>query len=159
MGRYGASPRSHRSGGSCFVTFYGSYEHSIDERGRVAIPARYRAALVDGAVLRASGDGCIELYTTGGFGSEVELRLGEQRSTREVRGRRIRRAFLPGAFDVQLDRQGRVLLPQGLRAEAALRDKAVIVGCGDYIEIWDLDRWTAELAAVQAEQRGAASAR
>ena len=140
------------------MSFYGSYEHSIDERGRIAIPARYRHALADGAVLRTSVDGCIELYSAESFESEVELRLGEQRSTREVSGRRIRRAFLPGAFDVELDRQGRVLVPQALRAGAALTDGAVIVGCGDYIEIWDPERWAAELSATESEQPAATAA-
>ena len=136
------------------MTFYGTYEHSIDERGRLAVPARYRRALQEGTVLRAGADGCLELYSADGFQQEVELRLGEQRSNREVAGRRIRRAFLPGAFDIELDRQGRVLVPQSLRAEAALGDRAVIVGCGDYVEIWSPERWTAESEAVQAEQAG-----
>ncbi len=133
------------------MTFYGSYEHAIDDRGRIAVPARYRHSLADGMVLRAGADGCIEFYSAGGFESEVELRLGEQRSTREVGGRRIRRAFLPGAFDVELDRQGRVLVPQGLREDAALSDRAVIIGCGDYIEIWNPERWAAELAALSEQ--------
>ena len=134
------------------MTFYGTYEHSIDDRGRISVPARYRHTLADGAVLRAGPDGCIELYTAEGFDAEVQLLLGEQRSTREVSGRRIRRTFLPGAFDVELDRQGRVLVPQALRGEAGLTDAAVIVGCGDYIEFWNPERWASELAAAQADQ-------
>jgi MraZ protein len=137
------------------VTFYGTYEHSIDERGRLAIPARYRNSLADGAVLRIGPDGCVELYSSEGFEAEVQLRLGEQRSTREVDGRRIRRTFLPGAYDIELDRQGRVLVPQGLRGDAALDDRAVIIGCGDYVEIWNPERWTNELAAAEAEQPSA----
>ncbi len=133
------------------TTFYGSYEHSLDERGRVAIPARYRRAFVTGAVLRASPDGCIEMYTMDGFEAEVELRLGERRSTRRLDGRRIRRGFLPDAFEVELDRQGRVLLPPPLRTQSDMSERAVIIGCGDYIEIWDPDRWTVEQTVVQAE--------
>ena len=133
------------------TTFYGSYEHSLDERGRVAIPARYRRAFATGAVLRASPDGCIEMYTTEGFETEVDLRLGERRSTRQLDGRRIRRGFLPDACDVELDRQGRVLLPPPLRAQCDMSDRAVIIGCGDYIEIWDPDRWQVEQTVVQAE--------
>ena len=129
------------------MTFYGTYEHSVDDRGRVAIPARYRLSLADGAVLRASPDGCVELYSSEGFESEVELRLGEQRSTGEMSGRRIRRAFLPGAFDIELDRQGRVLVPQALRGEADLDDSVVIVGCGDYVEMWNPTRWAEALAS------------
>ena len=140
------------------VTFYGTFEHSVDARGRIAVPARYRHAFERGAVLRSSADGCIEMYTLEGFEAEVELRLGEQRSTREVGGRRIRRAFLPGAFDVELDRQGRVLVPQGLRGDCGLEDRAVIVGCGDYVEIWQPERWASEADAVRVEQPAAGGA-
>jgi MraZ protein len=94
------------------------------------------------------------MYTTEGFEAEVQLRLGEQRSTRQAVGRRIRRAFLPGAFDVELDRQGRILVPQPLRQQCGLDERAVIVGCGDYIELWDPERWNAELARVGAEMNG-----
>jgi MraZ protein len=139
------------------VTFYGTYEHSVDDRGRLAIPARYRHSLADGAVLRSSPDGCVELYSSEGFEAEVQLRLGEERSTRGAGGRRIRRAFLPGAFDVELDRQGRVLLPQGLRGDAALDDRAVIVGCGDYVEIWNPDRWNEALGTAADEDAAAAA--
>ncbi len=139
------------------MTFSGSFEHSVDERGRIAIPSKYRKELQpgDGVVLRSNADGCIELYTSEGFEAEFALRQQEQRSTREVTGRRIRRAFLANAYDVELDGQGRVLVPQGLRDEAALRDRATIVGCGEYIEIWNPQRWEAELAAIAAEQRHA----
>ena len=137
------------------MTFYGTYEHSVDDRGRIAIPARYRLSLADGAVLRASPDGCVALYSSEGSESEVELRLGEQRSTREMSGRRIRRAFLPGAFDIELDRQGRVLVPQALRGDADLDDSVVIVGCGDYVEMWNPTRWAEALASAAEADRGA----
>lgn len=140
------------------MTFYGAYEHSIDERGRLAVPARFRRALQDGAILRASPDGCIELYSPDEFQSEVDRRLGEERSNREVRGRRIRRSFLPGVFDVDLDRQGRVLVPQPLREAAALSDRAVIIGCGDYVEIWSPERWAAEETAARREEPAAGGA-
>ena len=137
------------------TAFYGTFEHSIDERGRIAVPARYRGAFHEGAVLRASADGCVEMYTREGFEAEMNLRLGEQRSTREVAARRTRRGFLPGAFDVELDRQGRVLMPQGLRADADLAERSVIIGCGDYIEIWNPQRWASEQEAVRADQPAA----
>ena len=154
--KWGISPCTAQAGNPQ-VTFYGTYEHSVDDRGRLAIPARYRHSLADGAVLRGSPDGCVELYSSEGFEAEVQLRLGEQRSTREVGGRRIRPAFLPGAFDVELDGQGRVLLPQGLRGDASLEDRAVIVGCGDYVEIWNPDRWNEALETAADEDEAAAT--
>ena len=133
------------------MTFYGTFEHSVDERGRIAIPARYRNQLADGAVVRPGPDGCLEMYSKSGFEAETELRLGEERSTRGLAGRRIRRAFLPDAFDLELDRQGRVLMPQQLRAHASLEDRAIIIGLGDYIEIWHPQRWTAEHASARSQ--------
>ncbi len=135
--------------------FFGTFEHSIDERGRVAIPARYRHAFVDGGVLRMGPDGCVEMYTQETFEEEVRRRLGAEDTTsnRSAEGRRARRGFLPGAYTVELDRQGRVLVPQPFRQEAALDGRAVVVGCGDYLEIWPPERWDQERARVEAESK------
>lgn len=129
---------------------YGTFEHSMDDRGRVAIPAVFRRALQDGGVLRPAEDGCLELYTQQGFDAETELRLGDS-GTRRRGDRRRRRTFLPDALHVDLDRQGRIVVPQEMRAAAGLDGRASLVGLGDYIEIWDPERWTAERAAAEAE--------
>ena len=134
--------------------FFGSFEHAIDARGRVAVPARYRHALGGGGVLRSSADGCIELYTQEGFEAEVRTRLGDHASTRDLVGRRERRGFLPGAFMVELDRQGRVLLPASLREAAALESRAIVVGCGDYVELWSPERWEAEAGVATEVNNG-----
>ncbi len=130
--------------------FFGTFEHSIDERGRLAIPARYRRAFVDGGVLRSGPEGCIEMYTTATFEAEVQRRLGSEEGNRKQRARRIRRGFLPGAYDVELDRQGRVLLPPQLR-DGNPDNQAILVGCGDYLEIWRVEAWNEEQAAIAAE--------
>jgi MraZ protein len=132
------------------VFFYGTFEHSVDERGRVAIPARYRHAFVDGGVLREGPEGCVELYTQQGFDEEVQRRLGSEASNRRAAGRRIRRGFMPGAYTVELDRQGRVLVPPQLRQAGGLDGRIMVVGCGDYIELWHPDRWQAELTRLEA---------
>jgi MraZ protein len=130
------------------TTFFGSFEHAIDERGRVAIPARYRKSFDAGVVLRLGSEGCIEMYTTEGFDRQVSLRLGDHESNRSREGRRVRRGFLARAFDVELDKQGRILIPQQLREPATLSDRAMVVGLGDYIELWDPARWESELDEV-----------
>jgi MraZ protein len=135
------------------TTFYGTVEHSIDERGRVAVPARYRPSFATGVILRLGPEGCIEMYTPEGFEAEKDLRLGVNRSTITQEGRRVRRALLANVADPDLDRQGRVLLPQNMRDAAGLDEKALIIGCGDYIEIWDPARWETELASVEREMR------
>ncbi|MEZ4503218.1 MAG: division/cell wall cluster transcriptional repressor MraZ [Dehalococcoidia bacterium] len=140
------------------TTFFGSFEHAIDERGRVAIPARYRKSFDEGVVLRLGSEGCIEMYTAEGFERQVSLRLGDHESNRSRAGRRVRRGFLAQAYDVELDRQGRILIPQQLREPAALSDRAVVVGLGDYIELWDPARWETELDEVgdDDDEEGAA---
>jgi MraZ protein len=134
------------------VYFFGNYEHAIDERGRVAIPALYRHAFSTGGVVRAGVEGCVELYTHEGFEAEVQRRLEVEESTRTRSARRTRRGFLAGAFPVELDRQGRILVPQPIRAAGQLDGRAVIVGCGDYMEIWDRERWATERDAFEAEE-------
>ncbi|MSP21631.1 MAG: division/cell wall cluster transcriptional repressor MraZ [Dehalococcoidia bacterium] len=133
------------------TTFYGSFAYSLDDRGRLAVPPRYRSAFAAGLVLRAGPEGCIEMYTLEGFESEKELLLGEHRSTRSQHGRRLRRGFLAGVTDLEMDGQWRVLLSAPIRESAGLTDRAVVVGCGDYIEIWDPARWETELANVERE--------
>ena len=126
------------------MIFFGTFEHSLDERGRIAIPARYRPAFVDGGILRAGPEGCAELYTQATFDEEVQRRLGSEDGNRLSNARRIRRAFLPDAYGVELDKQGRILTPSQIRDEAGLVGKILIIGCGDYLELWHPDRWAEE---------------
>ena len=136
--------------------FFGSYEHSVDERGRIAVPARFRKAFIEGVVVRAGPERCVEVYTAEGFREETAQRLGAHQSTRDREGRRVRRAFLNNAFEIEVDRQGRILVPQALRAQCELGDRVVINGCGDYIEIWNPDRWTTEMSALEESEPEAA---
>ena len=137
------------------MIFFGTFEHSLDERGRIAIPARYRSAFVDGGILRRGPEGCAELYTQASFDEEVQRRLGSENGNRRTSGRRVRRAFLPDAFGVELDRQGRILAPAPIRDEANLVGKILIIGCGDYLELWHPERWAQERARVDALEAGA----
>lgn len=139
--------------GRTSVYFYGTFEHAMDDRGRIAVPAVYRRAFTEGGVVRPSAEGCVELYAPEAFQAEVERRLsGADQSTRTQAARRTRRGFLAEAFPVELDRQGRILLPPPVRAAAAIDGRAVIVGCGDYIEVWDAARWLQEQAAIAAAE-------
>ena len=135
--------------------FYGTYEHSLDDRGRVAIPAVYRRELQDGGVLRPADDGCLELYTHESFTAKTEEVLGDS-DTRTRIGRQRRRAFLSRAFGFsQLDQQGRIVIPQEMREHAGLAGRVALVGLGDYVEVWDLERWQgADEAAAEAVAEG-----
>ncbi|MEZ4552391.1 MAG: division/cell wall cluster transcriptional repressor MraZ [Dehalococcoidia bacterium] len=139
--------------------FYGTYEHAIDERGRIAVPAGYRQEFAGGGVVRVNAEGCIELYTHQGFEEEAQRRIRVEESTRSLSARRTRRSFLAGAYPVDLDKQGRILLPQPIRAMARLNGRASIVGCGDYLEIWERENWNLEQAAFKAAETEAGAIR
>ncbi len=133
--------------------FYGTFEHALDDRGRLAVPAVYRRAFEEGGVVRPGIEGCVELYSPEAFQAEADRRLsGDDESTRTLTARRTRRGFLAEAFPVELDRQGRILIPLPIRTAAGLDGRAVIVGCGDYLEVWDQARWAEEKAALAAAE-------
>ncbi|MCH2657393.1 MAG: cell division/cell wall cluster transcriptional repressor MraZ [Dehalococcoidia bacterium] len=132
--------------------FFGTFEHSIDERGRLAIPARYRRAFVDGGVLRPSPDGALELYTYQSFDSEATRRIESGNGNRERSSRRTRRSFLHDSYSVELDKQGRILIPQILRESGSLENRCTLVGCGDYVEIWDPNLWENELTSMPQDE-------
>ena len=117
------------------VEFRGKYEHTIDDRGRVSIPARYRNEFLDKIILTMSADGCIEVYTEDGFNHVASHVSVEPPTTPE--GRRARRAFYSESFDTELDRQGRILIPPPLRRLAAVDGTVVIAGRKECLEIWN----------------------
>ena len=131
------------------MPFRGTFEHSLDERGRVAIPARYREAFQDGAVLTPSPDGCLELYTLPEF-ERTAMTLAPERASLQ-RGRRLRRGLDARSWDVELDRQGRILVPALLRQRADLGGAVVLAGRRECIEIWNPERWAQELGTVERE--------
>lgn len=131
------------------VFFFGTFEHAIDERGRVAIPARYRSAFVDGGILRVGPEGAVEMYTQTTFEDEVQRRLGAEDGNRSRDARRTRRSFLSESYAVDPDKQGRILVPPQIRDRSNLGGKVLIIGCGDYLELWHPDDWAGEQAALE----------
>jgi MraZ protein len=133
------------------VFFFGTFEHAIDERSRIAIPARYRPAFVAGGVLRVGPEGAVEMYTQATFDEEVQRRLGSENGNRSLDARRIRRSFLSEAYAVELDKQGRILVPPQIREDSELSSKLLIIGCGDYLELWHPEAWAGEQGALDTE--------
>jgi MraZ protein len=119
--------------------FTGEYRHTVDEKGRLAIPARFRAQLEDGAVLSRWIDGCLAIHTRAGF--EALSSKIEAVPLTDPAGRLLQRQIFGGALEADLDRQGRVLLPAFLRAEVGIGTDTLIVGVQDHGEIWAPDRW------------------
>lgn len=135
------------------MAFRGTYEHTLDDRGRVAIPARYRAEFAAGAVLTLGQEGCIEVYTADGFIDMSDRVAAEPATTPE--GRRARRRFDARSFDTELDRQGRVLVPVRFREVVGLDGPVVIAGRRECLEIWAPQKWERELrAAASPSEQG-----
>lgn len=129
--------------------FLGQYEHKIDPRGRVAIPARFREELKAGLVLSQGFERCITAYPLKTW-QEMAEKFAALPLTRS-RSRRMSRFIFSPAFSQELDGLGRVLLPAPLRQYAEIKDIVIIVGVNTYFEIWSKDDWNAEKALMDEQ--------
>lgn len=119
--------------------FIGEYQHTIDEKGRVALPVKFRAKMVDGAVVTKGLDECLAVYTT----TEWE-KLAEKLSTlplTQAASRAFARLMLAGAVQVNIDRQGRINIPAYLREYAGISGQVVVAGLYSRVEIWSHTKW------------------
>jgi MraZ protein len=125
----------------------GEYEHTIDDKNRLTLPARFRAAMAGGVVLTRGLDACVEAYPAEGWQELVESRLaGLNPLSREARV--LERFYYSGAIEAEPDKQGRVMLPAALIEHARLGREVVVVGMRDRLEIWDRAAWRAQLKEV-----------
>src|SRR5438309_72256 len=120
--------------------FLGENRHAVDDKGRVILPSQYRDELQGGAVLTKEVDGCIAVWPLEDFKARAQ-EMAQMRRTGEQRTRAGVRNFFATAEHRELDRQGRIAIPQSLRAFAGLERDVVISGQFDRIEIWDVGRW------------------
>ena len=134
------------------MLFLGKHDYSMDERGRVPMPPRYREALMRGLVLtEGTPDNCLRAYPADDFNRQAELYLSKPITTEF--GRDARTAFFGSAEQVDLDRQGRVLIPGNLRDFAGLKGQVVVVGNGDSFLIWDAQNYETSFVETQARYR------
>jgi MraZ protein len=118
--------------------FVGTFEHSLDDKGRVVLPSTFRAQMNDKGYL-SQWDKCLGLWTEADF-ADVARRLTEKVRDGLAPQEAIR-AFSANAHEVRPDSQGRITIPQRLREFAHLERDAVVIGAIDRIEIWDAGRW------------------
>ncbi len=118
--------------------FMGEFDHSIDAKGRIIIPSKFREDLGDEFVITAGLDGCLFVYPKQEWQSFVE-KLSKLPGTGEAR--QLQRYFLAKAAACEADKQGRILIPVKLREEAGLDKDIVFVGVLNKIEIWSKERW------------------
>lgn len=114
--------------------FLGEYQHSLDAKGRIILPSRYRAQFAEGLVLTKGQDACLFVYPHDEF-DRVAAELREHGS------RDVQRHFFSGSTDDTPDGQGRVVIPEGLRRYAGLERDVTLIGNGHRMEIWDRASW------------------
>ncbi|MCR4706228.1 MAG: division/cell wall cluster transcriptional repressor MraZ [Lachnospiraceae bacterium] len=119
--------------------FMGEYNHTIDAKGRVIVPSKFREALGDAFVVTKGLDGCLFAYDNAEWAAFEEKLKGLPITNKDAR--QFVRFFLAGAAEAEVDKQGRILLPGSLREFAALLKDVVLIGVGSRIEIWSKERY------------------
>lgn len=129
--------------------FIGEYQHTLDDKGRLAIPIKFRKALTKGAVVTRGLDTSLFLFPKEEWDKLAEklasLPLGQSNS------RAFARLMLAGAMDVALDTQGRVVLPEYLRSYAGMKKEIILAGLFNRLELWDADKWEAYKKKVESD--------
>ena len=128
--------------------FLGQFHHNLDDKGRMTVPARFREELIsDGAYVMQGFDRNLMVLTTSTF--DIISHRVNQMSMTDPKTRLLRRLIFSTATHVEFDRAGRILVPQFLRDAADLENGVVIVGNGDYFEIWSPELWNMQIEDLQ----------
>jgi len=128
--------------------FLGEYTHTIDGKGRLTIPAKFRGALAAGLVVTRGFDQNLMLYPMDGWQNLAQRITERPLSDEDMRA--FRRRVFAGAINLEPDRQGRILLPPYLRDFAGMNGEVVIAGMFDYLELWSAEAWTTVRESVEA---------
>ena len=121
--------------------FMSEYNHTVDAKGRLIIPSKFREILGDEFVISKGMDGCLFVYANDDWKAFEEKLTSLPLINKEAR--QFARFFLAGAAQVEVDKQGRILLPASLRSFANLDKDVGLVGVGSRIEIWDKEKYEA----------------
>jgi MraZ protein len=126
--------------------FLGDYQHTLDAKGRISLPAKFRNQLAGSLVVSKGLEKCLYVYPAAGWREFEATLLSGNDFDGDHRG--VRRFFMAGSTETELDSAGRVTLPPGLRAYAGLDKDVSVIGNGDRIELWDTERWAAYSGAI-----------
>lgn len=126
---------------------FGEYQHNIDEKGRMIMPAKFRDDLGDSFILTKGLDNCLAVYSK----KEWQAIEGQIRSLPLSKSRDLQRFWFSGAAEVEPDKQGRILIPANLRSYAELTKDVVVIGVSNRAEIWDKDRWENQAGTLTAD--------
>jgi MraZ protein len=127
--------------------FLGEHEHTLDEKGRLTLPAKFRDSFPEGLVLSRGLDGCVFAYAKADWAVLAERLARLDALSRDER--MIQRHFFSGAAEVTPDKQGRVMIPAALASHAKLERDVVVAGVHDHLEIWDRAAWRTQIADVE----------
>lgn len=127
--------------------FLGQFQHNLDDKGRLMIPARFRELLEGGAYITQGFDRCL-MVMTGIYFKQVYDSVNTM-NLADPATRMLRRLIFANAFPVEVDKVGRVLVPQLLRQFAGLNDEAIVAGQGDYFEVWTPAAWQEQMKQIQ----------
>ena len=127
--------------------FLGHYQHNLDDKGRLMIPARFRELLEGGAFITQGFDKCLMVMSEAYF-KQVYERI-EAMNLADPTARLLRRLILSNAYPVEVDKVGRILVPQNLRTFLQMEGEAIVAGQGEYFEVWKPAEWNEQMAAVQ----------
>lgn len=139
------------------ASFTGEYHHNLDAKGRLIIPAKFRDVLGTEFTVTRALDGCLAMYAPAEW-LALEEKLNALPMT-EGRARSLKRFLIGSAVSVELDKQGRILIPQVLREKAGLEKDVIFLGVGDHAEIWNADTYNEKFSfsdeeALEADWEG-----
>ena len=127
--------------------FLGQFQHNLDDKGRLMIPARFRELLAAGAFITQGFDKCLMVMTDVYF-KQVYDRINAM-NLADPTARLLRRLILSNAYPIEVDKVGRILLPGNLRQVIALNGEAIVAGQGDYFEVWNPADWNLQMDQLQ----------
>ena len=133
--------------GDVELMFLGQFQHNLDEKGRLMIPAAFRQTLEGGAYVTQGFDRCLMVMTEAYFGQVYE-RINAM-NLADPAARMLRRLILSTAYPVELDKVGRILVPQNLRQFVGFDGEAIVAGQGDYFEVWTPAEWLKQMSDIQ----------
>jgi MraZ protein len=122
--------------------FLGEYDYKVDSKGRLPLPPKFRNEFKEGLVLTRGLEGQVVVYRKADF--EKMANSFANKAVTKSKERRYKRFLAGGAFDIEMDGQGRIALPSSLRTFAKIADTVIIVGNIDIVELWSPEQWNAE---------------
>jgi MraZ protein len=119
--------------------FFGRYEHSLDDKGRVILPSKFRGSFEHGGYLTQYTDGCLSLWTPEQF--DLQMENMQERAATSKQDRNLVRLWASTSHELEIDRQGRMAIPARLREYAGLATDVLVLGAIDRVELWNRQTW------------------